>query len=136
MSKSDLVELKYLSEIADSSNIWALTDIVSTSVTSNESKGITGILFFDQGHFGQILEGPRGEVEELWESIKNDVRHQNIELLGIAEIKERRFPKWSMKLFNTQEFAEAFPQFSDVVNKIEDPSRKVLGVMKALCRNL
>lgn len=105
-------------------------------MTSNESKGITGILFFDQGHFGQILEGPRSEVDVLWESIKNDVRHQNIELLGITEIKERRFPKWSMKLFNAQEFADAFPQFSDVVNKIEDPSRKVLGVMKALCRNL
>lgn len=136
MGKSDLVELRYFSEIADSSNIWALTDIVSTSMTSNESKAITGILFFDQGHFGQILEGPRDEVEELWESIKNDVRHQNIELLGITEIKERRFPKWSMKLFNAQEFAEAFPQFSEILNNNEDPSAKVLGVMKALSRNL
>jgi hypothetical protein len=135
MNKLDLIELKYLSEIAEGANIWDLTDIFSNSVISNELKGITGILFFDQGYFGQILEGPRGEVEELWERIKNDVRHQNIELLGITEIKERRFPKWSMKLFNAEEFLEKFPQFADAIKKIEDPSTKVMGIMKALCRN-
>lgn len=136
MNKSDLVELKYLSEISEGTNIWSLTDIVSVAMVANESKNITGILFFDQGHFGQILEGSRGAVEELWDRIKNDTRHQNIELLGITEIKERRFPKWSMKLFNAQEFAEAFPQFSDVINKMEDPGTNMLTIMKALWRNV
>jgi len=135
MNKSDLVELKYLSEISKGANIWSLTDIVSTATTANASNNITGILCFDQGHFGQILEGTREAVEDLWEKIKNDDRHQNIELLGINEIKERRFPEWSMRLFSTQEFAEAFPQFSDLINKMKDPDAKMRGVLKELCRN-
>ncbi len=136
MNKSDLVELKYLSEASDGINIWGLTEIVKISVASNESHEITGILFFDQGYFGQILEGPRGEVEEVWGRIKNDTRHHNIELLGIVEIEERRFPKWSMKLFNVEEFTEAFPQFSELIRQMVDPEAEKLRIMKLLWQKI
>lgn len=132
MNKSDLVELKYLSEAEGGVNVWSLTDIVNSSVAWNDQSEITGILFFDHGHFGQILEGPRGAIEETWGRIKSDVRHHNIELLGITDIQERRFPKWSMKLFDAQEFSGAFPQFSELISKMDDPYAETLRTMKAL----
>ena len=131
-NKSDLVELKYLSQSVEELNVWGLTNIVDLSIISNLSHGITGILFFDHGYFGQILEGTRSEVKELWYKIKNDPRHRNIELLGITEIKERRFPKWSMKLFDAQEFSKDFPQYLVLNKNMEDPNAQLLRIMKIL----
>jgi|APGre2960657505_1045072.scaffolds.fasta_scaffold83721_1 hypothetical protein len=132
MQKTDLIELQYLSEAKTSVNVWALTAIVDVSVVSNKLHEITGVLFFEQGYFGQILEGPRDAVEELWDRIKNDSRHHNIELLGITEIEERRFPKWSMKLFDAEEFLVTFPQFAELLAKIDNPDMKTLEVLKSL----
>lgn len=132
MHQSDLVELKYLSEAVTGMNIWDLTEIVDVATIKNELHSVTGILFFDKGHFGQILEGSRSAVEETWGRIKIDSRHCNIELLGIMEIEKRRFPKWSMKLFDTQKFSAAFPQFDELIAKIDDPHMKTFEVLKSL----
>lgn len=132
MNKSDLVELKYLSEATHDMGILGLTSILDVAITKNTRLGITGVLFFDKGHFGQILEGRRGDVEEVWSKIQKDKRHQNIELLGISEIKERRFPKWAMRLFDVQEFSIAFPKFSDVVSKMTDQDLESLHSMSRL----
>lgn len=132
MQKSDLAELKYLSEAETRVNVWSLTDIVDASVIWNDSHAVTGILFFDQGFFGQILEGSREAVEEIWGRIQKDSRHRNIELLGITEIEERRFPNWSMKLFNAHEFSAIYPQFSELIAKIDNPNMKSFEVLKTL----
>lgn len=132
MHKSDLVELKYLSEAQARVNVWGLTEIVDVSIKRNTLSSLTGILFFDQGYFGQILEGSRDAVEETWGRIQKDSRHRNIEFLGITEIKERRFPEWSMKLFNADEFLVTFPEFSELIAKIENPAIKTLEVLKTL----
>ena len=136
MNTSDLVELKYLSEAKTTMNIWDLTAILDVSVTSNKRHSVTGLLLYDKGYFGQILEGSRSAVEETWGRIKNDARHHNIDLLGVTEIDERRFPKWSMRLFNAQEFSAAFPQFAELIVKIEDPDIKNLQALRSLWREI
>jgi hypothetical protein len=132
MHTSDLVELRYLSEAETSINVWGLTSIIDVSVAWSKSHELTGILFFEQGYFGQIIEGPLTEIEKLWDRIKNDSRHHSIELLGITEIEARRFPKWSMKLFDAQEFSETFPRFAELLAKIDNPDKKTLEVLKSL----
>jgi hypothetical protein len=132
INQSDLVELKYISEAIGVINISDLIAIVDVSITTNELHGITGILFFDKGYFGQILEGHRNAVEETWSRVKNDKRHQNLKLLGISKIQTRRFPKWSMKLFDAQEFAMSFPQISKLIATIADQDAETLRMMRSL----
>lgn len=132
MDKSDLVELRYLSEAQTTLNIWDLPAIVDVAITSNNLNSVTGILFFDQGYFGQILEGSRSAVEETWGRIQKDVRHHNIELLSVTEIQERRFPKWSMKLFDAHEFSATFPQFAELITKIDNHDAKTFATLKSL----
>lgn len=136
MHESDLVELKYISEAEANMNLWGLTSIIDASTTWNKMHSVSGILFFDKGYFGQILEGTRSAVEETWGRIKNDSRHSNIELLGITEIAERRFPNWSMKLFNAEEFSVAFPQYSELLAKVNDSDLKTLESMRLLWRGI
>jgi len=132
MNKLDLVELKYLSKAKEGMNASALADIIDISKFLNEPNGITGMLFFDHGYFGQILEGNRSAIEETWSRIKNDNRHFNIEVRGITEIQDRRFPKWSMNLFDAQEFAIAFPQFAELIKKMHDSDGENIRILKLL----
>jgi hypothetical protein len=132
MNKPDLVELRYQSQSVNDMGILGLTRIIDVATVTNSRLGITGVLFFDKGHFGQILEGPRGCVEEVWSRIQKDERHCNIEFLGMSEIKERRFPIWAMKLFDVQEFSIAFPTFSDVVSKMTDQDLVALSELGKL----
>ena len=132
MSKFDLVELSYQSESVHDMGILGLTRILDTAIPANSRLGITGVLFFDRGYFGQILEGKRADVEELWGRIQKDPRHRNIQLLGISEITKRRFPKWAMKLFDVQEFTTAFPKFADLVGDMDDHDLEALQAMSKL----
>jgi len=128
----ELVELKYFSEISKDLDLLNLSEITDKSISSNRSKGLTGILFFDYGYFGQIIEGERAIVDELWGKIQKDRRHQNIKLLSISSIKERRFPDWGMKLFNAKEFSEAFPQFTDILDELNDVDVEIYQTIKML----
>ncbi len=130
--KQDLVELKYFSEISRGINLSNLSEITSEAVISNKSNGITGILFFDYGYFGQILEGERDNVEDTWGKIQKDKRHQNVKLLSLSVIKERRFPDWAMKLFDATDFSRQFPQFSEIVESLNDVDLETYQAIKNL----
>ena len=62
----------------------------------NANHGITGCLLYHKGQFIQLLEGEKEEVTALFERIKKDQRHHNVELLEQEEISERLFSDWSM----------------------------------------
>ena len=128
MSQSHLVELRYISKARNEMNIFGLADMVSNSITSNSKNKITGIIFFDYGYFGQILEGELTDIENLWSKIKKDNRHHEIELLGTHDIQKRRFPNWSMKLFNTEEFKIEFSEFSILFDKFLNPLETYLSI--------
>jgi hypothetical protein len=131
----ELVALKYLSEARADTHVSDLIEIVDAATRLNALHQITGILFFDQGHYGQILEGPRKAVEETWARIQSDKRHHTIELLGINQIQTRQFPKWSMKLFDSQEFAVEFPKYADLIAQAVDPTAEMLRVMRSMWNN-
>lgn len=133
---SALVQLKYLSVISAGTHISDLIEIIDVSITRNAQNQITGILFFDYGYFGQIIEGPRAVVEETWNRIKADPRHFDVEMLGITEIQARRFPKWSTKLFDTHSFALEFPRFAVLIGTMVDSSAESLRVLRAIWKDI
>lgn len=62
----------------------------------NEKLGITGCLLFYEGDFIQYLEGNQIKVLELYDEIKKDERHRDIELISYAEREGREFERWDM----------------------------------------
>ena len=128
----ELVELMYQSEAVNDMGVMGLMRILNVSVTSNKRDRITGVLFYDKGHFGQILEGPRTAIEALWERIQKDPRHHQVELLGLSPIMGRRFSQWALKLFDGKEFAGYVPQFSDAIGQISGADGETLSIMKTL----
>ena len=62
----------------------------------NVQLGITGCLLYYEGEFIQYLEGNQIKVLELFDKIKKDKRHTDIELISYAERDSREFSNWEM----------------------------------------
>ncbi|GGD53110.1 BLUF domain-containing protein [Muriicola marianensis] len=67
---------------------------------NNRSLGITGCLLYHRGEFIQYLEGNQYKVLTLFDKIKTDPRHKNVELLSYEEREERVFSSWDMAFEN------------------------------------
>lgn len=62
----------------------------------NRANDITGCLLYYEHEFVQYLEGDRVIVMALFEKIKKDRRHKNVQLLFSGHIYSREFEDWAM----------------------------------------
>lgn len=70
--------------------------ILAVSRQNNPKAGVTGALIFNSGIFAQILEGTRRDIEETFERIQRDERHEDVQVLAFEAVESRTFPSWSM----------------------------------------
>ncbi len=94
-----LVRLLYASRV-DAVTPDLIEAILARSRVHNPALGITGILCHGGDVFMQVLEGGREPVNQLYNRIASDPRHQDVTLLHYAEIAERRFSGWTMGQVN------------------------------------
>ena len=66
---------------------------------------LSGNLFSDT-NFSQVLEGPRAEVERLYETFNHDPRHKDLLLLLSEPLAARQFPDWSMAYIGPNQWAK------------------------------
>ncbi len=70
--------------------------LLNTARKNNAKQGVTGMLLYDNGSFFQILEGPPQVVENIYEKIEKDKRHNQVKKIICEEIEERDFAEWTM----------------------------------------
>jgi len=83
-----------------------LRRIVSSAGSNNRERGITGGLMFNRDYFGQVLEGDRARVSDLFCSIAKDPRHRSVVIVEASAVDTRRFDRWAMGLAEKNETAE------------------------------
>lgn len=76
-----------------------MVDIVSTAQKNNKNLDVTGVLFFENNHFFQIIEGNEPNLRQLYETIERDDRHSRITKLLDQPVPERTFNDWSLESF-------------------------------------
>ena len=91
-----LIRLLYISRATGAITTTVTGTILESAKLHNPAAGITGVLCQGQGLFIQVLEGERSAVNRLYNNIAKDKRHQDVELVALDEIKERKYPKWTM----------------------------------------
>ena len=91
-----LVQLLYASRAASPVTAEMIDSILQQSRTKNPEFGITGVLCHGGDVFMQLLEGGRTPVNDLYNTIVRDARHQKVMLLCYREVSERRFGSWTM----------------------------------------
>ena len=75
-----------------------LQRLLRSAQIRNRSEGLTGLLIYDKGRFFQWLEGPAEGMKRVWDSLKRDPRHTDIEVMGNEPTAVRCFADWDMKL--------------------------------------
>ncbi len=79
-----------------------LQSLADQSTQNNRNRGITGVLLCGNGVFVHWFEGLDSYVDEAWQSIVKDPRHQDIVVLWQShEAKDRLFGDWVMGLRKT-----------------------------------
>ena len=116
---TQLIEITYVSEPAQEMSFLGLMRLLSHSYLRNTSMGITGALIFENNRFGQVIEGPRTQIEDLWEKIQKDTRHKNIRLIESKPIEHRSFNKWTMIFQGSEEVAKNLSEVAVAV-AVED----------------
>ena len=70
--------------------------ILALSRRNNARNGVSGALMFNAGLFAQVLEGELVALEETFERIQCDARHDDVRILQFEPVAARRFDAWSM----------------------------------------
>ena len=106
-----LTTLAYTSNALVPAHSPEMLDIARASLRNNERLGVTGALFFDGRHFYQVLEGDEPVLACLFDTIRADPRHTDVQLVYYRRLSERRFGDWAMKFVDgthRRDLAELF----------------------------
>lgn len=115
-----------------------LHNICTTSQSFNILHNITGVLFYHNQKFLQLIEGDKADLELLMMKISADKRHSDITIIVNKEVDTRGFEKWKMDTFNldknhtidvdlVKKCTELFNVKTDI-----DPQRLIQGVKHVL----
>ncbi|RRQ48667.1 helix-turn-helix domain-containing protein [Maribacter algicola] len=104
LSSDNLIyELTYKSTMSDTIQISDIEDIIDEATETNKENNITGCLVCQDNNFFQFLEGPKSNVLLVYEKIKKDPRHYDLEVLTRKVNSHRFFPNWSMALLSDKD---------------------------------
>jgi hypothetical protein len=75
-----------------------LTELLRQARAHNQDRRLSGLLLYaaDTKEFVQVLEGPRDEIETLYQRIARDARHKHAFVLYEGPAAGRMFPDWRM----------------------------------------
>ena len=91
-----LIRLLYVSRAVGPQTGTVTASILLKARANNARQGIGGVLLQGQGLYLQVLEGERDRVHRLYATIVADSRHQDVQMLHLEEVTQRRFAGWSM----------------------------------------
>ena len=76
----------------------ALAELLRQARAYNQDHRLTGLLLYADRtkEFIQVLEGPRDEVETVYQHIARDTRHKHAFVLHEGLAEHRMFPDWRM----------------------------------------
>ena len=77
-----------------------LQSLLEVSRAKNTRLGISGMLLYQDGTFFQVIEGELDIVENLFNTIDGDTRHQKVTKIILEQIPRREFGDWTMGYAN------------------------------------
>ena len=109
--------------------------ILAVSRRNNARQGITGGLLFSDGCFAQVLEGPVQAVEQAFERIQCDDRHNEVTVLHAGPVAMRAFGTWSMAFAGAGSGpASGSSELSAAFESHGNAGDQVLDMLKAVVR--
>jgi len=80
-----------------------LEDMVGKASNANGIHGISGYLYYDGNKFLQYIEGENEKIDQLFENIEKDGRHEVLNKIVDEKLKEYRYTDWGMRNITAEE---------------------------------
>ncbi|CAM3636081.1 BLUF domain-containing protein [Polynucleobacter brandtiae] len=127
-----LIELSYISKATQDMGLSSLIHLFDVSLKWNDDHGLTGVLFYENQFFSQIIEGKRADVQEIWGKIQKDYRHQIVRQLAFNSIQERAFPNWGIRFYGGDLIAKDVPHLTGLLDGIPNHDVELLAAMRSV----
>lgn len=133
-----LIHLIYCSAASRPFSAGDLTELLAGARLHNQRHGITGMLLYADGSFFQVLEGAPADVDQLFDRISRDSRHDHVTLIIREPLALRAFGEWTMghaditpeeldEIVGTNDFFAAGRSFIDIG---EGRAKKLLAAFR------
>ena len=135
MSSDDpnqLVELSYISKATHDMSLSSLVHLFDIARKWNVDHELTGALFYENGHFAQILEGQRKDVLFIWGKIQKDNRHKVLHRIELDEIDQRLFPSWALRFYGGDQIAKDVPHLVGLLDGLPSHDVELLRIMRSV----
>jgi len=113
-------------------NLIDLVYLFDISYKWNQDHQITGVLFYENGMFSQILEGAEDNVMEVWAKIEQDDRHHILRQLNCSPFNQRRYPNWALRFYQGKLIAKYMPQLGKVLDGLPSHDHELLEIMRSV----
>ena len=95
-SDDELIHLAYVSTQTRDMKAADLISLLTEVRGLNESRNISGLLLHKNQSFFQVIEWSRARVQETFNNIMRDQRHEGVEVLFDEPLEAREFSNWQM----------------------------------------
>lgn len=127
--------LLYISNASRELHVDDIKYILEHAAATNISKNISGFLLYKNDNFVQLLEGSKEIVEETYQKISRDDRHDNAIILLREQIRERNF-KGYRSAFNVFDNNAEFEDFELYINNIAESTKPENATSLKLIRGI
>ena len=111
-------ELIYTSVATQDFTTEELIVMLKSFRKQNKETEISGILVYYDREFIQLLEGEKETIHNLYNKIRQDKRHTNVNIFHEAPITQRSFSDWSMGFINAAQIDSNYMKgFSNILKK-------------------
>jgi Sensors of blue-light using FAD len=131
---NQLVELSYVSKAIHDMGLSSLVHLFDVSHKWNQGHELTGALFYESGHFAQIIEGRREDVLFIWEKIQKDDRHKILHQIEFEEIDQRLFPNWALRFYGGDQIAKDVPHLVGLLDGLPSHDVELLRIMRSVAK--
>ena len=131
---NQLVELSYISKATHDMGLSSLVHLFDVAQRWNLDHELTGALFYENGHFAQILEGKRKDVLFIWGKIQKDYRHKVLHRIELDEIDQRLFPNWALRFYGGDQIAKDVPHLVGLLDGLPSHDVELLRIMRLVAK--
>nr|WP_255533300.1 BLUF domain-containing protein [Polynucleobacter sp. AP-RePozz3-80-G7] len=129
-----MVELSYISKATHEMGLSSLVHLFDVARKWNLDHELTGALFYENGHFAQILEGKRKDVLFIWGKIQKDYRHKVLHRIELDEIDQRLFPNWALRFYGGDQIAKDVPHLVGLLDGLPSHDVELLRIMRLVAK--
>lgn len=130
VNDTNMTRLGFVGECTNGLGTLGLMNLYYDAYTRSTHNEISGFLICDGQKIGQVLEGNRDSVYQIWNTIVNDQRYLKLKVFEEQDSHVRLYDNWTLHVKDGLIMRLIYPQCNSAITEIDTTStEEILGIM-------